>query len=300
MIYGNLRSTFSPRGQEYVTPWNPTQQLANALSGNSPLSAGTVDSPLSGTRSQGSPASGASDFSQSKAPKDETGTPSGVQFASAAPVAGAVPGVGFSLADLTPSMSGLASFGGSVVGSALGGPVGGALGGFAGGQAAGQGLGRGAGSAIGGLLGGALGPIGAIGGSILGGYLGGQADGNGYSAPNGPIGPGYVDNNQTNAYSDIGLSSAGGNTSGGGEPGSSVDSSVGGGSGEVSGEGAPGGYAKGGHVTRDRLHGPNPPGPDDGYAALDAGEFVIKASDVKKLGGPDKTRARLAKLLAGK
>jgi hypothetical protein len=114
-----------------------------------------------------------------------------------------------------------------------------------------------------------------------------------------PVGPGYVDVDQTNAYSDIGLSSTGSDVGGGGSPGSSVDSGVGGGSGEVSGEGAPGGYAKGGHVTRGRLIGPNPPGPDDGYAALDHGEFVIKASDVKKLGGPERTRAHLAKLLAG-
>jgi hypothetical protein len=28
-------------------------------------------------------------------------------------------------------------------------------------------------------------------------------------------------------------------------------------------------------VTSDRLIGPNPPGPDDGYGALDAGEVVI-------------------------
>jgi len=204
------------------------------------------------------------------------------------------------LGGMAPSRGDLASLGGGILGSALGGPLGGALGGFGAGQAAGQGMGRGAGSAIGGLLGSALGPIGSIGGSMLGGWLGGRADGGGgYSAPNGPVGPGYVDNNQTNTYSDIGLSSAGGNTSGGGEPGSSVGSDVGGGSGEVSSDGAPGGYAKGGHVTRDRLHGPNPPGPDDGYAALDAGEYVIRAADVKRMGGPDRTRQMLAKLLAG-
>ena len=53
---------------------------------------------------------------------------------------------------------------------------------------------------------------------------------------------------------------------------------------EVSGEGAPGGYAKGGHVTMDRLHGPNPPGPDDGYVALDRGETVITAEATRRYG----------------
>jgi hypothetical protein len=44
------------------------------------------------------------------------------------------------------------------------------------------------------------------------------------------------------------------------------------------------GYAKGGHVTRDRLTGPNPPGPDDGYAALDVGETVITAEATSRYG----------------
>lgn len=44
-------------------------------------------------------------------------------------------------------------------------------------------------------------------------------------------------------------------------------------------------FAKGGAVTLNRLIGPNPPGPDDGYAALDAGEHVLTADDVQRLGG---------------
>lgn len=36
-------------------------------------------------------------------------------------------------------------------------------------------------------------------------------------------------------------------------------------------------WAQGGPVTRERLRGPNPAGPDDGYGALDAGEHVINA-----------------------
>ena len=42
------------------------------------------------------------------------------------------------------------------------------------------------------------------------------------------------------------------------------------------------GYAKGGEVKR--VMGPNPKGPDDGYAALDKGEVVIRKSAVKKYG----------------
>lgn len=62
------------------------------------------------------------------------------------------------------------------------------------------------------------------------------------------------------------------------------------GGGDSSSDGAGGyggsdnGYHKGGKVTRDRLSGPNPKGPDDGYAALQDGEYVIKASSVKKYG----------------
>lgn len=44
------------------------------------------------------------------------------------------------------------------------------------------------------------------------------------------------------------------------------------------------GWAKGGFVAKGLLSGPNPKGPDDGYGALDDGEFVIKASAVKKYG----------------
>ena len=48
------------------------------------------------------------------------------------------------------------------------------------------------------------------------------------------------------------------------------------------GGGDGGGYAKGGIVNR--LTGPNPPGPDDGMAGLDMGEYVIKKSSVNKYG----------------
>jgi hypothetical protein len=53
----------------------------------------------------------------------------------------------------------------------------------------------------------------------------------------------------------------------------------------VSGVGADGiGFAKGGKVTSKHMTGPNPKGKDDGYVALDAGEYVIKKSSVDKYG----------------
>jgi hypothetical protein len=54
--------------------------------------------------------------------------------------------------------------------------------------------------------------------------------------------------------------------------------------GDRGGWGRGGGYAKGGQVTMDRLQGPNPMGPDDGYAGLKDGEFVINAKSVGKYG----------------
>ena len=64
------------------------------------------------------------------------------------------------------------------------------------------------------------------------------------------------------------------------------DSSNDGGGGARAGGGATGGgyMAKGGMVTPRQVKGPNPPGPDDGYAALDNGEYVIRKSAVKKYG----------------
>jgi hypothetical protein len=54
--------------------------------------------------------------------------------------------------------------------------------------------------------------------------------------------------------------------------------------GDRGGWGRGGGYAKGGKVTMDRLQGPNPMGPDDGYGGLDDGEYVINAKSVGKYG----------------
>ena len=44
------------------------------------------------------------------------------------------------------------------------------------------------------------------------------------------------------------------------------------------------GWAKGGKVTKSRLKGPDPKGPDQGYGALLDGEYVIKKSAVNKYG----------------
>jgi len=43
-------------------------------------------------------------------------------------------------------------------------------------------------------------------------------------------------------------------------------------------------FNKGGKVTMDRLQGPNPMGPDDGYGGLKDGEYVINANSVGKYG----------------
>ena len=316
MQYGDLRSSFSPQGREYVTRWNP--QTVPVVSSGSPISGlGGSSSPLASALMGYQPTQGEGRDGGSS----ETGKPeSGVSAGNPA-VAGAVPtpnfgDIGFS--DFVPSKSGLAGAAANIGGTLISGsPVVGALANAGTAMATGTGTGKAIGSAGLGLLGGLVGgPIGAIGGSWLGGKLGGQFDPDygGFQTVNNPAavanaqqaalsniestegggnssGLGYVDANNTNAYSDIGLSSGGGGYDGGG---------YGAGMNDGSGSDAPGGFAKGGHVTRDRLIGPDPHGPDDGYAALDAGEFVIKASDVKKLGGPDKTRKRLAELLASK
>ena len=70
----------------------------------------------------------------------------------------------------------------------------------------------------------------------------------------------------------------------GGDGGASGgDGGASGGDGGSSG-GDGGSWANGGMVTKDRLSGPNPAGPDDGYGALDDGEFVLTAEAVKKMG----------------
>tara|TARA_R110000868_G_scaffold138456_1_gene352601 strand:+ start:3874 stop:5031 length:1158 start_codon:yes stop_codon:yes gene_type:complete len=85
-------------------------------------------------------------------------------------------------------------------------------------------------------------------------------------------------------YSNEGRNYGGG---GGGGEGGGGGVATGGNNGDASGggdRGTRGGFAQGGHVSMMHLQGPNPAGPDDGYAALKDGEFVINDKAVKKYG----------------
>jgi len=82
-------------------------------------------------------------------------------------------------------------------------------------------------------------------------------------------------NAESNGYDSGGYDYGGGYDSGGGYGGDSGGGDSGGGG---------DGWAKGGYVDAGKLIGMNPAGADDGYGALDDGEFVIKASAVKKYG----------------
>lgn len=302
MIYGDIRSSFSPKGREYVTRWNP--QSVPVVSGGSPVSGlGGSDSPLASAL-MGSP------ISQTTGGRDDSKDNSGEFSATAS--------------DSTK---------GSTTG-AIGSPNAASfLGGGFPGMGYGYGGKLGAIGSVAGLVSGA--PLGLVGNAVGTAFdvrnannaltttkennphlsapsLGMKAYGSGFlnNATFGLLGQSVGDSMIESAITDVQTP---------GVPGYAPDpdefAAAQGGGGNVGGY-TDGGYAsptdagnmpsdgnffnKGGHVTRDRLAGPNPPGPDDGYAALDAGEFVIKASDVKKLGGPDKTRKRLAELLASK
>lgn len=91
----------------------------------------------------------------------------------------------------------------------------------------------------------------------------------------GNFGDTVSDNSDSVGRSDGNDSGGGGGVSGSG----SGDASDGGGRGS---DGSP--YAKGGKVTKNRLGGKDPVGPDDGYASLDIGEYVIRKSAVDKYG----------------
>lgn len=113
--------------------------------------------------------------------------------------------------------------------------------------------------------------------------------------------------NDYNTVGRLGDIFGGGNGSSeqGGQGGGMGDGGVGsaGGGGAGNGgegmDGPPGSWARGGPVTRAQLGGPNPPGPDDGVGFLDAGEHVVSAKDVRKLGGHDALRRALAAKLKG-
>ena len=88
-----------------------------------------------------------------------------------------------------------------------------------------------------------------------------------------------------NAAADgVGMDGLGvGGFGGGGAGGSDSGGGVGAGN-DGGGIGAGEGLAKGGMVSKRHLAGSNPTGPDDGYAALNLGEYVIKQSSVDKYG----------------
>lgn len=83
--------------------------------------------------------------------------------------------------------------------------------------------------------------------------------------------------------SSAGGPSAGGDSSSSGASSGGDGSSSGGDGGSGGGDGGAA-YATGGLVTSKRLKGSDPKGPDDGYAALDEGEFVLTKDAIKKLG----------------
>lgn len=119
-----------------------------------------------------------------------------------------------------------------------------------------------------------------------GGLLGGLGlDGGGNSVGNnGGMGLGSAMGGEGvdmgSAAGNAGDNSAEGATGGSDGVGGTGSDGSGGGFGGGSGDG----YAKGGKVTKNRLRGPNPKGPDDGYAALDEGEYIINAKAAKRIG----------------
>lgn len=171
------------------------------------------------------------------------------------------------------------------------------------------------------LTGSAFGPIGTIAGligSAIGFGVANNSDDSGFGTP------GFTGQSDP-ADASIGVSigdspsqspgstDASGNPSGPG-PGDASGNPSGGGGSDSSGPGGPGGdasgnsFAMGGVVERHRLMGVDPPGKDDGYGALDEGEFVLSAEAVQKIGHENATKLNsgkfnkkaLAKALMGK
>lgn len=129
--------------------------------------------------------------------------------------------------------------------------------------------GLGLGNALGVLGNLGFGPIGGMLGSAIGDAIGGSGN---EAGNNGGMGLGSAMGGEG-----VGMGSAAGN---GGDNG--AEGATGGDGGDDGGDGL--GFAKGGKVTKKRLKGPNPKGPDDGYAALDEGEYVINSKSAKRIG----------------
>jgi len=111
----------------------------------------------------------------------------------------------------------------------------------------------------------------------------GESYGGGFTSSDTGVGnPGESYGGPTSSESGVGNpgESGGGPTSSDSGVGNPGESSGGYG---ASGDGDSG-FAKGGKVTKNRLKGPDPKGPDEGYGALLSGEYVIKKSAVKKYG----------------
>ena len=145
-----------------------------------------------------------------------------------------------------------------------------------------------AGAVIGSMLG--LGPtLGGLLGGKIGSAINGEASYNGYGQlGNGGLGvagpatgPGTIGVRDSYGSNESGPSSAG---MGGASEGSAGSTAGGGADGPDGPDGNNAGWAMGGMVKKGMLSGPNPAGPDDGYGALKGGEYVIKASAVKKYG----------------
>ena len=166
------------------------------------------------------------------------------------------------------------------------------------------------GKTVGGLLGGlagglALGPLGALGGALAGRAIGSSFDGGAQSSGGGIGGdPANAQSGASeNSAANSGASQAGnmmgdGTFAEGGWVGRPYKGNAmhgkkkglagfGGGKdegymGAYAGGGRVPNYADGGPVDGAGLAGPNPPGPDDGFAALDGGEFVVRQSQAQR------------------
>jgi hypothetical protein len=199
---------------------------------------------------------------------------------------------------------------GSILGSGLMGgfgPVGSALGAGFGGALGGWGKGKSIGTGIGSLVGSGFGPL----GSIAGGYLGGQIGGGAFSPETNALGQ-VAQSGWGNQFTDrfgnpVGSLSNIASVMNTGNPGVDAADNVGmytgqdfegegydgsdgmgsndnAGTSDGIGGGADAGWSDGGMVNPGMLSGPNPPGPDDGYGALDHGEGVLTAKAMDDLG----------------
>lgn len=129
-------------------------------------------------------------------------------------------------------------------------------------------------------MGGFSGDVGGFGAS--GDYGGFSGDFGGFSGDVGGFGSDAASGAGAGVGGDGSNSDSGGSDSGGGGSDSGGGDSGGGSDGGSDGGG--GGWAKGGKVTKKRLKGRNPTGPDDGYGALEEGEYVIRKKAVQKYG----------------